>query len=122
MSSKTINWFEIPVSNMQRAINFYENTLSITFSIMVMEGLKLAMFPAGDEQTGGALVEGAGYIPSKEGSIVYLNADERMDDILARVTEAGGNVILNKMSIGEFGFVGRFEDSEGNTVALHSIT
>jgi hypothetical protein len=38
------------------------------------------------------------------------------------VVERGGMVLNPKMNIGEYGFVGHFEDSEGNRVALHSMT
>jgi predicted enzyme related to lactoylglutathione lyase len=36
------------------------------------------------------------------------------------VAERGGKVLRAKTGIGEYGFVGHFEDSEGNRVALHS--
>jgi uncharacterized protein len=37
-----------------------------------------------------------------------------------RIEEAGGKIVRPKMSIGEFGFVSIFIDSEGNTIGLHS--
>jgi len=46
---------------------------------------------------------------------------EDIEGTLAKVTAAGGEVIVPKMSIGEHGFIGQFLDSEGNRVALHSM-
>ena len=40
----------------------------------------------------------------------------------AWVDAEGGKTFNEKMSIGEHGFVAHFEDSEGNCVALHSMT
>lgn len=121
MSAKVINWFEIPVADINRAIKFYQSILSITLSPMEMGGTKLAMFPV-EGQTGGALVQGEGYVPSKEGSLVYLNADSGMEEILSHISDANGDIIMSKTSIGEFGYIGRFIDSEGNLIALHSVS
>ena len=38
---------------------------------------------------------------------------------LEKVKASGGKVIRGKTPIGQFGFVGHFEDTEGNRVALH---
>ena len=43
-----------------------------------------------------------------------------IDATLPRVAKHGGKVLGPKKSIGQHGFVGHFEDSEGNRVALHS--
>jgi predicted enzyme related to lactoylglutathione lyase len=40
---------------------------------------------------------------------------------LGRVVAAGGVVVQPKQSIGEYGFMGLFKDSEGNTIGVHSI-
>ncbi len=41
--------------------------------------------------------------------------------ILERIKQNDGKVLLPKTSIGEYGFVANFEDSEGNKVSLHSM-
>ena len=66
----------------------------------------------------GTLIKNEHYTPSYEGTLVYLSVPE-IDDVLAKVEEAGGKVINTKFRIGEHGFCGHFEDSEGNRVALH---
>ena len=55
-----------------------------------------------------------------KGTVVYFSVWD-IDAVLKRVEEKGGKVLNPKMSIGEYGFLGHFEDSEGNRVALHSM-
>jgi predicted enzyme related to lactoylglutathione lyase len=35
--------------------------------------------------------------------------------------KGGGKIIIPKMAIGEYGFIGHFEDTEGNRIGLHSM-
>jgi hypothetical protein len=44
-----------------------------------------------------------------------------IDDVLGRAIAAGGRVLYPKTSIGEFGWVAEFEDSEGNCIALNQM-
>ncbi len=67
----------------------------------------------------GAPMESESYVPSYDGTLVYFSVSD-IDEVLQRAGESGGKVIREKISIGEFGFVGHFEDSEGNRVGLHS--
>jgi predicted enzyme related to lactoylglutathione lyase len=43
-----------------------------------------------------------------------------LEAAMGRVSAAGGKVLLPKMSIGEYGVIAHFQDSEGNRVALHA--
>jgi predicted enzyme related to lactoylglutathione lyase len=45
-----------------------------------------------------------------------------IEGTLAKIAGAGGSTIVPKMSIGEHGFFAQFQDSEGNRVALHSMS
>jgi predicted enzyme related to lactoylglutathione lyase len=58
---------------------------------------------------------------SADGSIVYLNARDQMDAMLARVESAGGTVILPRTEIAPNGFIAVVQDTEGNHVGLHSM-
>lgn len=115
-----LDWFEIPTIDIERAARFYgalfETELSVSESI---QGFQMAMFPV-EGGVGGALLKGAGYIPSTEGTLVWLNGGDDLSDILARVEPAGGSVLMPKTSIGEPGFCAIFLDTEGNRVGLHS--
>ena len=68
----------------------------------------------------GALVCADSYVPSQEGCLLYLNGGEDLSVPLGRVKDAGGEVIQDKIGIGEHGFIGLFCDTEGNRMAMHS--
>jgi predicted enzyme related to lactoylglutathione lyase len=122
--SHVINWFELPVMDMDRAMKFYGAILGSPFKAQQMGGGSMAVFPQDDGivgEVGGALCQGEGYAPSREGALVYLNGGDDLSGVLNRVEGAGGKVVRSKMSIGEHGFIAIFEDTEGNRVALHSM-
>lgn len=50
-----INWFEIPVADMDRAIKFYEPVMQVQLRREKMDMAELAVFPHDDPATGGAL-------------------------------------------------------------------
>ena len=118
---KKIGWFEIPVTDMERAKKFYEGVQGETLEDMEMGEWKMAMFP-GDESEGqpqvGGLMMGEGYTPSKDGVIIYLTCPD-IDVGLERVKEHGGEVVMPKKELGKNGYIAWFIDTEGNRVALH---
>lgn len=118
-----VGWFEIPVTDLERAIKFYESVFGIKLSRNEMGPLKMAWFTWVEDATGapGSLVKADGYTPSHTGTLVYLTVDD-IQDTLAKINASGGKTLLPKMSIGEYGFIAHFEDSEGNRVALHSMS
>ena len=119
--SSALNWFEIPVSDMPRAVKFYETILGVTLSAgPAMAGFTMAMFPVTDG-VGGALLQGDGYRPSADGSLIYLACGPDLAVSLGRVEAAGGQVVVAKTGIGEDGFYAHFLDTEGNRVGLHSM-
>jgi len=125
MTEETVNpvgWFEIPAEDLTRAKVFYETVLEKSLVVDKMGETELAFFPMNKGVSGaaGALVKGAGYKPSHEGTLVYFVV-ESIEDTLARITAEGGSVLLKKTPIGEHGFIAHFEDIEGNRVALHSM-
>jgi len=116
-----VGWFEIPVSDMDRARTFYEHVFDVKLEEHRMgEGL-MAWFPMKQGETGaaGSLVKGKGYQPSPEGVLVYFTAPD-IEDALSRARERGGKVVAEKTSIGEYGFFALVQDSEGNRIGLHS--
>lgn len=119
--ANALNWFEIPASDIKRAINFYNAILDTELESMEMsEDFPMGMFPS-EDGVSGAVISGEGYTPSAEGSLVYLNGGDDLNDVLNRVEAAGGQVVSAKMDIGENGFVAFFMDTEGNRVGLHSM-
>jgi predicted enzyme related to lactoylglutathione lyase len=115
-----VSWFEIPVTNLLRAVGFYNFIYGIEMETTETVGYAMALFPA-DNGIGGALVMGDGSVPSETGTLVYLNAGKDLTPVLGRVEQAGGRIILGKTLISEeAGYFALFIDSEGNKLALHS--
>ena len=115
--SVSVAWFEIPVANIARAVEFYGTVLGLPLDSMDGPDGPMSVFP-GAEGPVGALTTDEGS-PAQAGVLVYLDCDD-IPAALDRVAAAGGEVLMTKTSIGPFGFIGKFNDSEGNTVALHS--
>ena len=69
---------------------------------------------------GGSLMQGPGYTPSHEGTMIYFSVKD-IPPIEKKIAENGGEVLKPRQSIGEYGFISIFQDSEGNRVALHSL-
>jgi predicted enzyme related to lactoylglutathione lyase len=118
-------WFEIPVTDMDRAIRFYERVLGIKLDRHTMGALDMAWFPWAGEASGaaGCLVRHPDfYRPSSDGVLVYLAAPSGdLSTELERVEGAGGRLLAAKKRISpEHGHMALLEDSEGNRVALHS--
>ena len=113
---KLAAWFDIPVTDMARAMKFYE---SVTLH-------KLERVPVGpDKETAlfasdGCLFKASEDKPSHFGSRVYFDATPSIGKWLARIEAAGGKVLVPRTPIGGgMGFFAYFEDSEGNRVGLH---
>jgi predicted enzyme related to lactoylglutathione lyase len=122
--TNSINWFEIPVTDFDRAKAFYSSLFDAEIEEMPSPDYRYGMLPADMQNggVGGGIVQGAGYEPSDKGSIVYLNGGDDLDVPLARVEAAGGKITMPKTSIGQNGFMAQFIDTEGNKVALHSMS
>lgn len=116
-----INWFEIPVNDMPRAINFYQNMLGVELKQETMDGIDMAIFPYDDKHVSGCLVKADFLQPGDRGSLVYLNVEGFMDQAIERATGKGSNLLFPKTSIGENGYIAHLSDSEGNKIALHSM-
>ncbi len=122
-TENSLNWFEISVSDINRAKKFYESVFAIKMQDQEMMGMKMAFFPSEDMngKVSGGLVEGPHHKPSTDGAKIYLNGNPDLSAALANIPKAGGQVVMPKTKItDEIGYMAYFVDSEGNTVALHS--
>lgn len=117
-----VGWFDISVSNLERAKKFYETVFHIQLTDFPIEWGKQSAFPAdfGGPNTSGALVEKADMVAGGNNTIVYFVSEDCTTEE-GRVEQAGGKIIRPKMAIGEFGFVSILIDTEGNTIGLHSM-
>ena len=120
-STNALNWFEISVNDIDRAVKFYEDIFDIKFVRMDMMGMKMAGFPPEPPHSGGALVQSNDHKPSMDGAVIYLNGNPDLQLVLDRVAEAGGQIVMGKTLIDEqIGYMAFFIDTEGNKLGLHS--
>ena len=123
-NSNSLNWFEIPATDLNRAKSFYEAIFATTFEpISEMMGMRMATFPAHESKVSGALVQSDMHVPSADGSLVYLNANPSIQAVADRVVANGGTLLMPPMEVSpEIGFMAMIMDTEGNKVALHAGT
>jgi uncharacterized protein len=115
-----ISWFELPVTDIDRAVTFYRTILGTGLAeIAEADDRRFAMFPA-EDGVSGAVVQGEGYVPSTEGALIFLNAGDVLERVVNRVEAAGGRVLLRRMDMGDWGVAAFIVDTEGNKVALHA--
>lgn len=118
-------WFEIPATDLDRAVRFYEAVFGASFTRETVDGHEMAFFDDGGSDDPdaygivGAIATGDVYRPSTSGAIVYLGVDD-VDAVLARAVAHGAEVLYPKTSIGERGVVAEICDSEGNRIAVHA--
>jgi predicted enzyme related to lactoylglutathione lyase len=128
-----IGWTEIYVDDMARAQKFYETVLAISMEAAPMpEGMdaeegsdgyfEMVFFPNEMDAPGigGSLVKSTMFKPGTGGTLNYFSCEDCAVQI-ARVEAAGGKVLYGKMPIGQYGFCGICEDTEGNPIGFHSL-
>src|SRR5436309_1660362 len=117
-NSNSLNWFEIPAADIDRAKKFYETVFAVQMDQMPdMMGMKMASFPMemGSGKATGALAQSDMHRPSKEGVVIYLNANPDIQAVIDRIEGAGGKVVMPKTQISpEIGYMAFFIDTEGN--------
>ena len=119
--SSIINWFDIPATDFERAVKFYEAILGVKLMQENMLGARMAIFPAKAGETTGAIMARDGVMPATGGTTIYLKAGDDLGLALGRVEKAGGKVLHPKTFIKEgMGYFGLLLDTEGNSVGLHS--
>jgi hypothetical protein len=117
-----VNWFEIPVKDIEKSRKFYQAVFGYNLEVHEMEPFTMAFFPMVQDKAGaaGTLIKGESYVPSHSGTVIYFSVDD-IEETLRRINANGGKTLMPKKSIGEYGFIAHFEDSEGNRLALHSM-
>lgn len=125
--SNALNWFEIPVSDFERGKKFYETIFDYQMPENMMGNVRMGFFlyDFQNGKIGGAICKSEMHKPSPEGSLIYLNCQPDLQVVLNKVEAAGGNIINQKTKISEsqnLGFWALIVDSEGNRVALHSMS
>ncbi|MCT4644826.1 MAG: hypothetical protein N4A74_07570 [Carboxylicivirga sp.] len=116
--NKLIAWAEIPVSNIERAISFYNKVFKLSLTLLDFGHEKMALLP-NDE---GALSQSDGFKPSNNGALLSFSVPDSMEATIKRLQNSGGRVIVPKTKIEAEGrgFFATFIDCEGNKIGLYS--
>jgi predicted enzyme related to lactoylglutathione lyase len=117
-----LSWFEIHAADFKRAKRFYETVLQTSMEEVKVGDTLEALFPFDRDETGvgGSIVETGATARGQGGTMVYLNVEGDLDDVLSRIPDAGGKIVKPRTAIGPYGFIAVFADTEGNVVGLHS--
>jgi predicted enzyme related to lactoylglutathione lyase len=130
-----IMWFEIPVKDLDRAILFYSEVLSINVEKIKFLDKELGVFNKDQNTIKGALIEKENY-NTGTGVILFLYTEE-LTESLFNVVKYGGEVVLektllkqktaegyltikNNMIAGDIGYYAEIIDCEGNRMCLYS--
>ena len=117
-----IGWFEIYVQDISRAKQFYEAVFSVKLEELKMPDIEMYTFPMSEEGYGasGAIVKMADCPSGGNSTLVYFTCDDCAVEE-KRVAENSGNIIKEKFSIGDYGFISLVTDTESNMIGLHSM-
>lgn len=116
-----ISIFEIPATDISRAVNFYQAILDVNIEKMEMPGMEMGIFPYEEQMVTGVIMKGEGFKPSADGVTIYLNAGDNLQTILDKVEKNGGKILMPKTAhADESGFFALFLDTEGNRLGLNS--
>lgn len=124
--TNVLTWFEIPVTDLDRAQQFYETILAIDMIKQgdgANEGVFFPFNPTVVQATSGrvtGVLAKSTTLPSQQGTIVYLNASPSIQLVLDKVEAAGGQIIEPKQLFGPVGYIAMILDSEGNKIGLHA--
>lgn len=112
-----ISWVEIPATDFDRAVQFYNDVLNLELQVVDCGTEKMGCFPNGE----GAVSLAPNFKPSKDGVLVSLNMEDDLDGAIERVVKNKGEIIQpkTKIEVEGRGYFALFIDSEGNKVGLY---
>ena len=113
-----INWFTIPVLDLDRAAAFYRAVLACEVWIQRDDGFAVFEWQKGEVS---GCIEIGQPCTCDSGIRIHLNCEGRLDEAVAAVRSGGGSV-KDTCSLGDYGLQAVVVDTEGNTVHLHSYT
>lgn len=130
-----IVWFEIPVRNLDRAMLFYSEVLSVKIEKSKFIDLEYGVFNKEEKTIKGVLVVKENKNPS-EGIVLFFYVID-MSNSLRNVVKLGGKIVVEKTLIkqktkegyftvssnlidGNMGYYSEFIDCDGNRICLYS--
>lgn len=126
LNPSTLNWFEIPTTDLERARTFYETIFGIALKHDSTDrNDSMYIFPVDRDPARpamtGALIHRPQQQPGPGGTVPYLNCNGILPEVFARIERAGGTVLMPLTPVpGGQGTFACITDTEGNTIGLHS--
>src|SRR5512144_483690 len=96
-------WFDIPVSDLERAAEFYRAVLNVQAQKQEADAVTFYVLQH-DGGNSGCLIPADQEIRSDGGVLLYLNVDGRIRDAVTKVEEHGGKVTQRIHSIAPHGY------------------
>jgi len=119
--NKTFNYVAIPATDFERAFKFYFEITGGLIRKNPNVPFPMAYFIDKENNDTGHLFQLPNFKPSADGTIVYMELADYLNETLEKIKIAGGEVIMPKTQISpQKGFWALFLDTEGNKLALHS--
>jgi len=117
-----VQHFEVPFDDKDRALKFYQEIFG--WKAIDMPEMKYVMVHTGPTDDQGMIQEkgvinGGMYQRSDqgEGPIIVITVVS-IDDTLARIKSSGGQIVREKMTVGNMGYYAHIKDSEGNLIGV----
>jgi predicted enzyme related to lactoylglutathione lyase len=118
--ANTFCWIDIPVLNLDRAIEFYSEILDAPVQKISEHHFTFGLLPHSEENVSGCLCEMDDRKPSADGPLIYLNVEGKLDKAIAAAEKKGVRILKAKEQIGPYGNRAVIMDTEGNAIALYS--
>ncbi len=119
--SAFVHWFEIPVTDFDRAVAFYQQVFQLQLRQEDCMGERNAVFTLPDGSSHGSLLHSPRLQPAAQGCRLYLDGSPDVATLLQRVRAAGGEVVLDKMALPDgMGHIAQFADPDGNIIGIHT--
>ena len=123
MNQNSVVHFEVPFDDKERAMKFYAEVFGWQMQDMPEMQYVIARTTETDDKqmiknpgaiNGGMYKRGGG---SSVHPVLVLDVPS-IDNHIPKVTEAGGSVVKEKVSVGGMGFYAQVKDTEGNIIGL----
>lgn len=113
-----IKFFEIPATDVKRAVDFYQKVFEIEIVLHDWGVEKMGMFP----DHIGSISQAEGFKPCEHGTLITFDGGTDLSVTMKRVIKNGGKEIIAKTKIeaDDRGYFAVFLDSEGNRIGLYS--
>jgi len=112
-------YVEIPAEDLERAERFYRGLFGASVRRTVVDGHQCCILDDDSDAAGAviALMQGESYVPSVDGTRVYVSVDD-VEAVVARAQKLGGSVLYPVTEVADSLIVAELADSEGNRIAL----